>query len=422
MLTPVDIQQKKFNIGLGYDKKDVNTFFESVAESYEQLYRSNAELKEKVETLTDGLQHYKSKESALEKSLLKAEKDSEDTKSKATKEAKNIELEAKNKAKLIVGEAEERLEQLKADIAELETRYAAYKSNFATMLKKQAEFLDEVDFDVDAKIDERAFALIAGSMPQQAAPSDGGSFGTFSGDPQMRDSSTLGGMSGGGMMGSGGDVNSTSAVYTSMLSANENFVDPFNPNKEDNGRYNPYDGRQATKKTKSSGQKFTVNTGKKVKRTSGATSTDPDVSNNDKETKQESASTPRVDESPTPRKETVSNTVEEPVKETPTEETYTKPTDNSVSETVTSTSGDTSSHGIKMTIPEELKEKLRKRTEEAAAAKARVQEAMASEAPTTSDADTAEELDVEIEVPESSLLGNGEDSDKETDEFGFEFI
>mgnify|MGYP003304672896 CR=1 FL=1 len=92
MLTPVDIQQKKFNIGLGYDKKDVNTFFQSVSESYEQLYRLNAELKEKVETLTDGLQHYKSKEEALEKSLMRAEKDSEDTKSRANKEAKNIEI------------------------------------------------------------------------------------------------------------------------------------------------------------------------------------------------------------------------------------------------------------------------------------------------------------------------------------------
>ena len=45
MLTPVDIQQKKFHVGLGYDKKDVNTFFDSVSESYESLYRSNAELK-----------------------------------------------------------------------------------------------------------------------------------------------------------------------------------------------------------------------------------------------------------------------------------------------------------------------------------------------------------------------------------------
>ena len=48
MLTPVDIQQKKFKAGLGYSKDDVTRFFEEVSKSYEELYRSNAELKEKA--------------------------------------------------------------------------------------------------------------------------------------------------------------------------------------------------------------------------------------------------------------------------------------------------------------------------------------------------------------------------------------
>ena len=143
MLTPVDIQQKKFHSGIGYDKKDVNTFFESVAESYEQLYRSNAELKEKVISLTDGLQNYKSKEEALQKSLMLAEKDSEDTKSKANREAKTIELDAKNKAKIILADAETRLEEIKTEIKQLETQYAMYKSNFASLLKMQFGFLKE---------------------------------------------------------------------------------------------------------------------------------------------------------------------------------------------------------------------------------------------------------------------------------------
>lgn len=411
MLTPVDIQQKKFNIGLGYDKKDVNTFFQSVAESYEQLYRLNAELKEKVETLTDGLQHYKSKEEALEKSLLRAEKDSEDTKSRANKEAKNIELEAKNKAKMIVGEAEERLEQIKLEMAELETRYAAYKSNFATMLKKQAEFLGEVDFDVDAQIDDRAFVLIAGSMPQQAAPAGGGAFGTFDGDPQMRDESSLGGMNagGGGMMGSGGDVNSTSAVYTSMLSANENFVDPFNPNKEEPGRYNPYDGRTVTKKTKSGGQKFTVNSGGKnrVRRNTGETQAPK---------KEESASTPSVDDK-----------IKEDVSSASTQSTAQSTAQSSTQ----SSSQNNKSQGIKVsTVPEELKEKLRQRGFEHPGSQTSSTMSESSEtiptvdfSSTTEDSSpTEEQIEVEINIPESSLLGDGDDSDKETDEFGFEFV
>lgn len=249
MLTPVDIQQKNFHVGLGYDKKDVNTFFDSVSESYEQLYRSNAELKEKVATLTDTLQNYKSKESELERSLMLAEKDSEDTKSNAAREAKNIVLDAKNRANVMLQDAEKRLEEIQQEVAMLETQYAAYKSNFSLLLKQQFAMLLEQDFDVNAYIDDRALALLGGGMAAHRQPSSGGdSFGSFDGDPQMRDESTLGGMSsGGGEFGSGGSTTSTSAVYTSSLGANEDFVDPFNPQQE-NGRYNPFDGRTATAK------------------------------------------------------------------------------------------------------------------------------------------------------------------------------
>lgn len=238
MLTPVDIQQKKFHSGIGYDKKDVNTFFESVAESYEQLYRSNAELKEKVISLTDGLQNYKSKEEALQKSLMLAEKDSEDTKSKANREAKTIELDAKNKAKLILADAEERLEKIKTEIEQLETQYAMYKSNFASLLKMQFGFLKENDFDVDSYIDPKyAGMFVSGAAPRAT---DSSSFGEFSDDPQMRDESPLGGAGGyTGMNSMNSDnMTSSSAMYGSSLS-----VDPFNPNsKPQPGRYNPYDG------------------------------------------------------------------------------------------------------------------------------------------------------------------------------------
>ncbi len=245
MLTPVDIQQKKFHSGIGYDKKDVNTFFESVAESYEQLYRSNAELKEKVISLTDGLQNYKSKEEALQKSLMLAEKDSEDTKSKANREAKTIELDAKNKAKIILADAETRLEEIKTEIKQLETQYAMYKSNFASLLKMQFGFLKENDFDVDSYIDPNFAGIFAsGAAPR---PKDSSAFGEFSSDPQMRDESPLGGAGGyTGMNSMNSDnMTSSSAMYGSSLS-----VDPFNPNsKPQPGRYNPYDGSNNTNKS-----------------------------------------------------------------------------------------------------------------------------------------------------------------------------
>ncbi len=295
MLTPVDIQQKKFRTGLGYEKKDVNAFFDVVSDSYEKLYRSNAELKEKVLTLTDGLQNYKSKEAELEKSIMIAEKDSEDTKSKAQKEAKNIELEAKNKAKNILADAKKELAEITEKINELETQYAAYKSNFVYFMKKQFELLEEEDFDPKSYIDERALKTLGVSV----GSSSGGSsdFGSFTGDPQMRDESTLGGFNGGGgsMSMNPEDKVSTSAVYTSNLSAGENFVDPFNPDaNKQNGRYNPYDGRTVTEKKKGE-PAFTVNTdgmgtGKYSSRSSSKSS------QTKKSTSQSSAGTKKTEE------------------------------------------------------------------------------------------------------------------------------
>lgn len=258
MLTPIDIQQKKFRTGLGYNKKDVNGFFKSVSDNYEQLYRSNAELMEKVAVLADELQLYKSKKSALEKSIMIAEKDLEDSKTKANKEAKSIEKDAKNKAKTILSDAEIRLEEIQQEVAILRTQYAAYKSNFSTLMKRQFLMLQEQDFDVDAYIDEKALPLLGGTIAPTSTGNDA-SFGSFEGDPQMRDESPLAGRATSGEFGSVDDKLSTSAVYTSGLGSNENFVDPFNP-KEENGRYNPYDGRTADPHSINTGA-FKVNSG-----------------------------------------------------------------------------------------------------------------------------------------------------------------
>lgn len=418
MLTPVDIQQKKFHAGIGYDKKDVNDFFKDVIESYEQLYRSNADLKEQVNTLTDGLQNYKSKESALKKSLMLAEKDSEDTKSRALKEAKNIELDAKNRAKVILEDAEKRLEAITKEVALLETQYAAYKSNFVNLMKMQLAFLKENDFDFDAYADDRLVGMFAGGAPvSQPAGDSGSSFGAFTGDPQMRDESTLGGNSGGQRYNEYGEDSrtSTSAVYTSGLGANENFVDPFNPNKGNNGRYNPFDGRTA--KSSSASSSFTVNNGKNGSRkAAGAKKTTsdntPKYSNSTKtEPKKEStdsshANQAKVDAS-VKRDEQYAK--EEPTKAPKTEDT--KPTEETSIPTInTDITNDTTSTAD--TFASET-------TEQASFAATETAEA-------TAEPEAAPEVgDVEDKVKpnDTALLGNGDDeASEDLDDDGFEFV
>ena len=103
MLTPVDLQQKKFKQGMGYARKDVDSFFDIVVHSYTDLYKSNAELTNQVKTLTDTLVHYRTTESKLQKSLMLAEKNAEESAKNASDKARLIENDAKLQANSTFG-------------------------------------------------------------------------------------------------------------------------------------------------------------------------------------------------------------------------------------------------------------------------------------------------------------------------------
>ena len=80
MLTPIDIQNREIKSKMGgYDKKDVDDFLEEIRGSYEELYKENQSLKEKISSLSEGIQYYKKMESTLQKALVLAEKTSTET-------------------------------------------------------------------------------------------------------------------------------------------------------------------------------------------------------------------------------------------------------------------------------------------------------------------------------------------------------
>jgi cell division initiation protein len=418
----MDIQQKRFHVGIGFDKKDVTTFFESVVESYEQLYRSNAELKERVTTLEDTLLNYRSKEESLEKSIMLAEKDSEDKKSKASKEAKSIELDAKNRAKIIIGDAEDRLKEVEAEIEMLKTQYASYKSSLASLLKMHLTHLKEEDFDADSYIDPNYAGLfMGGGAPAQG--SGGGSF-EFGGDPQMRDMSTLGGAGGYGMSMDADAKATSSEVYTSLMKDNENFVDPFNPSAQDNGRYNPYDGRTEKPKEKKPGQStFTVANGNKNRNR-----TKVNAAAEKSQSKSDSAKSTEKAQSPSVKPDSESGAAK------------TKTAEEIVNDILKQVTGETEEH--KEEHKEESKEKSKEEAKESVKEDIPEQdgaETDGAEAETGASSDdsyartkakeffkkAADTLSGEVEDKSDgpALIGSGDDSDGDSDDSdGFEFF
>ena len=150
MITPIEIQSKSFKSGMGYSKADVDSFIQTVAADFESLYRENLELKDKINILNDGINHYKSIEKSLQKALVLAEQTSEETINSAKSNATVIEQEAILKAQSIVADAKIELDHVHTKTIELIQQYEKYRSQYKALAQAQVELLESESFNIEA--------------------------------------------------------------------------------------------------------------------------------------------------------------------------------------------------------------------------------------------------------------------------------
>lgn len=149
MLTPIEIQDKTFKSGIGYDKKDVEAFFNDVSKNYEQLYRKNAELKEKISILSESVEQYKSMEKSLQKALVLAQSVSENAIAQANEKAKTIEKNAYLKSDEILANSKKELNKLNNKIAALKEQYNSYIIKCRHFSMAIVDMLDTYDVFTD---------------------------------------------------------------------------------------------------------------------------------------------------------------------------------------------------------------------------------------------------------------------------------
>ena len=134
----------------------------------------NKKLKEKLTSLSDGIQYYKNLEDNLQKALVLAEKTSDETKNAAKAEAANIVSLAKAEASDIVSKAKLEAEELikntesdidknvaeaqhKADIlnerlSKLTTSFESYKRDIKAIVEDQLEFIESEDYSPETPV------------------------------------------------------------------------------------------------------------------------------------------------------------------------------------------------------------------------------------------------------------------------------
>ena len=154
MLTPVDIQNKEFKSGgLGYDKRDVESFVSKLAQDYETLYRENMDYKDKIKNLNSIVSNYRSMEKTLQKALVLAEKTAEETKVAAEKEAKNIEKQANVRAQIMIADAKDEIRHIQEKSLALSRQFDAFKAQFKAILLSNLNLLDSDSFKISLESD-----------------------------------------------------------------------------------------------------------------------------------------------------------------------------------------------------------------------------------------------------------------------------
>ncbi|MBL8921595.1 MAG: DivIVA domain-containing protein [Myxococcaceae bacterium] len=142
-MTPLDIRQKRFELSFrGYSRKEVEGFLELTASEFEEVVRENISLKEELKRTQARLETHLEREKTLQETMVTAQRISEDVKAQARKEAEVKLAEADLQAEKIVATANNRIVELKGEIAELRRQKVQFESQLEQTIESHRKLLD----------------------------------------------------------------------------------------------------------------------------------------------------------------------------------------------------------------------------------------------------------------------------------------
>lgn len=128
----------------GYNKKQVDNLLASVREDYARLYKENEEMKSKVNTLTENVQHYRILEESLQHSILVAQHTSEQIKANACEKARIITEEAETNAAKMLETANMEVIRAKGKFEEIKAEIFTFKTKTEALLTAQLDVLKQL--------------------------------------------------------------------------------------------------------------------------------------------------------------------------------------------------------------------------------------------------------------------------------------
>ncbi len=155
-ITALDIEEKEFSKSFrGYNPEEVDEFLDKVARNFEFLSKENHVLKQQLEELKSKIEEYKKDEEMFRKTLVAAQKRSEEIEKEAQRkrdliireaelESERIIQNAKNKADEILREANLKVVEIKNEIATLEKERDIFIMKIRTVVESFMEMLESL--------------------------------------------------------------------------------------------------------------------------------------------------------------------------------------------------------------------------------------------------------------------------------------
>lgn len=148
-LTPMDINNKEFKRGLrGYNPDEVDEFLDEVVDNYEELYKENGKLKEKLEVLEEQVSHYAKIEGTIQNTLVLAQNAADQAKEASQKEAEVIIKNANETAQRIVDKAHNDVIQINSEFDRAKQEFIKFRAKFRNFINAQLETFDDLEKDV----------------------------------------------------------------------------------------------------------------------------------------------------------------------------------------------------------------------------------------------------------------------------------
>jgi len=140
---PMDVQRQSFRRVLrGYDREEVRTYLNIVAEEMEDLQRAHASLEQEVQTLRDLVEEHRQREAILKNTLLTAQRVSEDIRDNARKNAEAVVREAEIQADRLLELAQARANDFERGILDLRAHRSALRTDIRALVTRLTQILD----------------------------------------------------------------------------------------------------------------------------------------------------------------------------------------------------------------------------------------------------------------------------------------